>query len=76
MHHMKAQQQENWTEHTHKEIHRGRCSLIGAKLIGQNTEATLIRGKAKAPVNEYSNPSDTHTIFAIFTGISAIQRAY
>lgn len=48
----------------------------GAKLVGENTEATLVQGKAKAPMNEYSNPSDTLTIFAIFTGISRIQRAY
>lgn len=63
--------------HTNKQIHWEGCSLIGAtRLVDQYREATLIQGKAKALMNEYSNPSDTFTIFANFTGISGMERAH
>lgn len=62
---------------TNKQIHWEECRLIGAaKLVDQYIETTLLQGKAKALVNEYSNPSDTLTISANFTGISGMERAH
>lgn len=48
----------------------------GAKLVDQFREVTLTQGKAKAFVNEYSNPSDTLMIFANLSGINGTETAH
>ena len=47
-----------------------------AKSVDQYREATLIQGKAKVLMNEYSNPSDTLKISANVPGIRGIERAH